>query len=506
MNQFDDEMYEVKHKLLIENTQQLILFFENDGTIKECNSFSLNELGYGDEIYHIRIYEIFKEAFHLENNQMEIKAKFLQKAEETVAYRKNQTCLSIYLKIAIEKVNKGYIGICSATRNTVYKETIRKIRNLEEEKKEMNLIEHEAIANITHELRTPANGIMGLSNNLLETELTLSQRETVNLIKTCCNNLNNTINDILDFEKLNSNKLILEQREFCFLKFIHNIIDFNRIRINDKGLKLLINISDDIPNQLIGDEYRLTQILNNLFSNAVKFTEIGEIALEIIKTVQTDQYVELFFMLMDTGIGISVKDKDKLFQSFTQLDSSITRRYGGTGLGLAISKKLVEAMQGSIMVDSEKNKGSTFSFSVRLGVPKPEPGSGYRKKEIEAKTFEGFTNSEHSNDSTFLSSLEYFNMILKAVNISYDEDVDQTNAGIYIMKKIPALLERLVICIEMESWEQAGKIAECLKKMVPEGHGDSGKLVFRLLLMVRKENRDASLQSIKEIRNILNER
>lgn len=507
MKQFINESYELKHKLMIENTQQLILFFEDDGTINESNLFAMKELGYGEEIYQVPIYEIFKEALRYENNHLEIIDKFKQKPEETVVYRKNQTCIPVALKIAVADDNKKYIGICAASIIMVYKETIRKIKNLEKEKKEINLIEHEAIATITHELRTPTNGILGLSNNLLDTELSVNQREIINLIKSCCNNMNTTINDLLDYEKIQNDKLILELREFSFRNFIQNIVDFNKIRIYDKGLKLLFNISNDIPNHLIGDEYRLTQILNNLFSNAVKFTEVGEIALEIIMTAQTEQYVELFFMLMDTGIGIGIKDKDKLFQGFSQVDGSITRRFGGTGLGLSICKKLVEAMQGNITVDSEKNKGSTFSFSIRLGVPKSslEFGSAL-EKDIQINSLEETMESGNENEAILISGLNYFNMILKTANITYEEDVDRINAGKYIMRKLPVLLERLVICIEMESWEQAEKIAECMKKLVPKGHGDIARHVFRLLLMIRKENRDASLLSINNIRNILNER
>ena len=206
-----------------------------------------------------------------------------------------------------------------------------------------------------------------MAKNLLNTELNSYQLETVGIIEGCCVNMSKIINDLLDFSKMESDKLVLEKKAFSFREFLNNVMAFNVTLVNEKGLKLLVHVGDDIPKYLVGDELRLMQIFNNLLSNAVKFTTIGHIAVEASLIREEDDYVELFFMVVDTGIGISKQNMDKLFKKFSQVDASTTRTFGGTGLGLSISKKLVELMGGNIKVESEPGKGSSFSFNVILG-------------------------------------------------------------------------------------------------------------------------------------------
>jgi PAS domain S-box-containing protein len=496
--------------MLIENTQEMIIFFDSDGKISDCNKKAIQELGYGEDIYEIPIYNIFKKAFKYEVNKLELNTKFHNRAEETIAYRKNQTCFTVELNVTIISEKRFYIGLCTAIDVSEKKEAFREVKHLKNDLISFNQIRNEFIANITHELRTPVNGIMGLSDNLLESELKPRQLETVNLIKRCCSNMNTIINDLLDFAKISNNKMLIEQREFSFRDLIQHIIDFNKIRINEKGLKLLVNVSSDIPDRVIGDELRLTQILNNLFSNAVKFTSTGQIALEVYKTLQTDQFIELFFMIIDTGIGISLEDKDKLFQSFSQVDGSITRRFGGTGLGLSISKMLVEAMQGTIAVDSEEGKGSTFSFSIHLELPQTleEQSEDLSASDISLIFYDekGNPHMKNEKDSYVIPCLNSLNKIMKEADRSEFEVFDGINAMEEAEKVFVTALEKLSICIEMENWDKAEELAYYIKKLTPSDYGDITKSVFRLLLSVRKENHDVSLEIINELMTVINER
>jgi len=160
--------------------------------------------------------------------------------------------------------------------------------------------------------------------------------------------MNILINNILDFSKLEAGKFVLEPRKFNFRNMIDYVKGNHSNRIVEKGLDFSITVSPDIQECIVGDELRIVQILNNLLSNAYKFTSVGAIHVEIVKTAQIEKKVEIFFMVMDTGIGIAKADQDKLFQSFTQVDASISRKYGGTGLGLNITKQLVELMGGTV--------------------------------------------------------------------------------------------------------------------------------------------------------------
>ncbi len=495
-----------KYRLLIKNAQEIIIFYDSNMRIIDCNEVAFRELGYGEEIFNISIHEVFQNAFIFEENKYLTNDKFRNCVSETVAYRKNQTCFPVELKVSTAKKIKGFVGLCTAINVAEKKEAIRDVKNLKSEIKNYDHINNEMVAMITHELRTPVNGIMGFTNNLMETELNQIQTEAVNIIKQCCEGMNIIINDFLDIAKISNNILDLKLREFNFRNFIRRITDFHSIGIYEKGLKLILDISTDIPEIVVGDELRLTQILNNLFSNAIKFTLVGHVGLKVILLSQNSNYIELFFMIFDTGIGISLEEKDKLFKSFSQIDSSISRSYGGTGLGLAISKKLIEAMNGTIEVDSEKNKGSTFSFSVRLGIPQTSDSEVKIYKEKKDLTLEQAFVRSHINleGDTSLSDMEYISLILKESNKHQQARMD----GAEIMREafivLDDLMEKLTICIEMENWEKAEELSLNMKKLLPKDHIKNINNFLRLILAIRKMNHDAALSILIEIKQTMN--
>ncbi len=491
-----------KYKLMMEDTREMILFFNFHGRIIECNDRAMKELGYGDDIYQLSICEIFKKAFLYQDKKLNLDPKYKSNSEETIAYRKNQTCFPVSLKVNVDHGKKDGVGSCCALNISEYKEASREIRNIKNELKNMDQLSTELLANVTHELKTPINGILGFSNSLLNTELTTEQIEDINIIKRCCTNMNSIINDILDYSKITNSKLELEQRSFHFRDFINQIIEINSIQINEKGLKLLVDISDEIPDILAGDELRLSQVLNNLFSNAVKFTSFGQIGLEVTKINETDEFIELFFMIFDTGIGISPEEKDRLFKSFSQVDSSITRRFGGTGLGLSICKKLIEAMGGSIQVDSEKNKGSVFTFSVRMGLPR----AGYMGPDYSYSQIGTIIEEEPEleldrvENNLNVSEIDYINMRLQDSSSKTQPKPNHKETMKEVMVEIASIMEKLVICIEMENWSKAEELITGLKKTIPQDHSEISKNVLRLLLAVRKENHDNSLSILKELK------
>jgi two-component system sensor histidine kinase/response regulator len=234
-------------------------------------------------------------------------------------------------------------------------------------------VKAEFLANMSHEIRTPMNAVIGLAHLCLKTNLSAKQRDYVGKIHNAGTSLLSIINDILDFSKIEAGKLNIENVTFEIDSVMSNISTMVAQKIQDKELELLFSISRDIPPVLLGDPLRLGQVLINLLGNAVKFTESGEICLISELLEQTGNKVKLRFSVKDTGIGMNKEQANRLFQAFSQADTSTSRKYGGTGLGLAISKRLVELMGGSIWVISEPGQGSTFNFTGWFGLSEAAP-------------------------------------------------------------------------------------------------------------------------------------
>lgn len=471
-----------------ENAMEIMLVFDTRGVITYANREAEEQLEYEGELCGVSVTEVFPGMFQVVDGTVRVEKESLGTMQDRMAYRKNQTCFSVRGKLLQMPDEHGYIFMFYNATNEHWLE--RQVSQAGEEAQAALKVKTEFVANVTHELRTPVNGILGNVMELLSEETDKKKCNLLQLAERGCRDMNALINNILDFSKLEAGKFVLEPREFHFRNMIDYVKGNHSNRITEKGLEFTVSVSPEIPECIIGDELRIVQILNNLISNAYKFTSVGSIHLEVVKTAQSGNRMELFFMVMDTGIGIATADQDKLFKSFSQVDASISRKFGGTGLGLNITKQLVELMGGRIHVQSEAGKGATFSFDIWVELPE----SCCNENQEENKA--GFTGSGESVAQELLRKLQ--NLSEGYVSDKLWEFGETEN-----LEELEKKMSKLILSVEMENWEKAEMFAETVKQLVETAPREIKSAALRLKMAVQKGNYEKTMEACDKLKELL---
>lgn len=467
MGAYDCSLFPVKDAL------EMIIIFDHTGKISYANDAADQKLAYAGELCGRSICDVFANDFKAVDGGFETEYPIGRGAANLVAYRRNLTCFPVEAKIVnCDTEPEHYICMANDIHEKEY--LSREIAQVKQDAEQAMKVKSEFVANVTHELRTPVNGVLGNVRELLERRLDEQTEKSLRLIERCCGDMNKIINNILDFSKLEAGKFTLEPRRFHFRNMMDYVKGQHINKITEKGLGFFMTVSPQIPEYVIGDELRIVQVLNNLLSNALKFTAVGKVTVEVLKTARVGDKIELFFLVIDTGIGIDKSDEDKLFQSFSQVDASISRKYGGTGLGLNICKQLVELMGGRIGVESQTGKGSAFSFSVWVGVSGEEEDVPQQ-------------------------------MDIVAQNLLDDEDEgDIRRYGTpENMDALKRNLSKLILCVEMDNWEKAEMFMDTVKQLTEGAPREIGRVMLRLKMAIQKANYDKVMAEYKELQTFL---
>lgn len=446
-------------RYVLEHMGELVITFDERGLISYGNKTAQEKLEFANQLSGTHISEIFPNEFSETEDGFETQVVFgTDVLQNLMAYRWNKTCFPVEAKFSERNDNFEYVCIMKDITNRNYLE--KRIKQVEQDAQDALKVKSEFVANVTHELRTPVNGILGNTRELISRVDDDGLLRILDLMERGCNDMHALINNILDFSKLEAGKFTLEKREFDFRKMIDYVKGNHIHKITEKGLEFFVTISPEVPHHIIGDELRIVQILNNLISNATKFTSVGKIAVEIVKTGQMGQKAELFFLVTDTGVGIAKENLDKLFKSFSQVDASISRKYGGTGLGLNISKQLVEMMGGTINVQSELNEGTMFSFSVWVDLPEEEQKDAVT---VDRAAFMSGVMQEREEDG-----------LLKTFGTEEN------------LAELEKNLSKLILCVEMENWEKAEVFMTAVKQLTDAAPQEVRTAALRLKMSVQK--------------------
>jgi len=374
-------LLETKQSAMISNISDVIAIMGVDGIIKYKSPNIEKWFGWHPQdlvntdgwltVHPDDSERIQNEFFHLlENDNTSTRVEYRYKCKDGSYKPIELTAVNLTNNPAIGGVLINYHDITERKKA----EDAIKTKNIElisakEKAEAASIAKSHFLANMSHEIRTPMNGFMGIMQVLEHTDLTEEQKNYINISKTSSKALLSVINDILDYSKIEAGMMTIEKSSFSLHELMMEVIDFFKLSVTKKSLSIFSFIDEEIPDKLMGDPFRLRQILSNLIGNAVKFTNEGKIEVSVKKQAWIqDGKIKLEFMVKDSGIGIEKDQRESIFKSFSQADNSNTRKYGGTGLGLAISKTLVEMMEGEIWVESIINEGSTFFFTCSLEV------------------------------------------------------------------------------------------------------------------------------------------
>lgn len=491
---------------IFDSADSMIITTDERGIIKTFNKASEDYLGYkADEVIGIKTPLIFHDLEEIKRSSKESSKILNKKVPSSMDYflfisnypdmqnqdwtyiRNDGSRFPVKLRVTNLVDNRGrlmgLLGI--AIDNTKQKEYEQELVELRDQALAASIAKSEFLAVMSHEIRTPMNAIMGMAELLSETSLTEEQEEFISIFRSSSENLMRIINDILDLSKVEAGHIEITSISFPITKIIEDGVEIFASKAHQKGLELMVHLDTNVPDCLKGDPDRIIQVLSNLVSNAIKFTEKGEVLVNLSSKWISDKDLILDISVSDTGLGISKENIEKVFDSFTQVDSSMTRKKGGTGLGLTIAKRLVEKMGGTINISSEFKKGSTFSFTIPLEV----------SFECSLKNDSNLDNLSNQH-VLIVDDVQTNRFILREMIKEVTTKISEAESGeqaLLKMKEISAKGERFALIIV--DCRMPGMDGFELVEKIKKGNLDQETLI----LMLTSDNRYGDLKKVKAL-------
>ncbi len=403
------EESEERVRAIVANVMDGIITINDQGIIKSFNKAAERIFQYkAEEVLGKNVKMLMPEPYksehdrYLSNYLTTHNPKIIGIGREVTGKRKDGSTFPMYLAVSEMHTKRENLFVGLVMDITKRKEAEDELRKAKEEAEAATKAKSDFLASMSHEIRTPMNAIIGMADLLVETDLSEEQRRYVNTYRYAGENLLGVINDILDLSKIESGQMELENISFNLRELLDRTSEIMAIQAHEKNIELVGIYPSGMPNTLVGDSTRLRQVIINLASNAIKFTEKGEVVISVTADNVTENDAELLFSVKDTGIGIPKDKCEAVFESFSQVDASTTRKYGGTGLGLSISKLIVSMMGGNIWVESELGKGSTFYFTAKFRIDK-RSSANYKPEDMDLKGLKVLIVDDNATNRMILS-------------------------------------------------------------------------------------------------------
>jgi PAS domain S-box-containing protein len=436
---------ENRYKAMTKNSLDAVIVINSLNIILEWNQRAEVLFGWAEEeaigmdLSELIIPEKFREAHRNGVKQFIATGigQILNQRLELLALHRNGTEFPVELTATAIKWGNTYLFSSFVRDISHRKEFERHILAAKEEAEQANEAKSIFLATMSHEIRTPLNGVIGMSDLMNDTALDPEQQEYMRHLTKSAKSLLTLVNDILDFSKIESGKVELERHPFDLKQMIEEVLDLLSLSINEKNLEVIFKLDAAVPGQIVGDVTRLRQILINIIGNAVKFTESGSISITVEHEIANEN--KLKFIIKDTGIGIAAQKRNQLFKSFSQLDSSTTRKYGGTGLGLMICKSLVEVMGGEIWLQEDNQTGTTFIFTIQYGI-----STQVLKTDIRPENENSHTNISNTTSILVAEDNKVNQLVLVKLLARYGFIADVVETGVQVVEALKSKKYHLI--------------------------------------------------------------